>query len=146
MLYEKVLQRYLSDELKVVNAHLPRQRKPLSELLDEEYPQVICSDGGVQSFKRKELAYLAELLNEEECRRLLLPMLIEVLPDQGEAIVLKSDGIEEKVISHILEMPLTRTERGIRIYRPQISALRQVLKTTTQYVFSAPVTCGSLEF
>ena len=136
MLYEKVLQRYLSDELKVVNAHLPRQRKSLCELLDEEYPQVICSGGGVQSFKKKELAYLAGLLNDEECRRLLLPMLIEVLPDQGEATVLSREGIEEKVISHILEMPLVRTERGIRIYRPQLSAVRQVLKTTTQYVLS----------
>ncbi|MBT9141158.1 MAG: hypothetical protein DDT30_01745 [Dehalococcoidia bacterium] len=140
MLYEKALQRYLSDELKVVNAHLPRQRKPLSELLDEEYPQVICSDGGVQSFKRKELAYLTGLLNEEECRGLLLPMLIEVLPDQGEAIVLSHEGVEGKVISHILEMPLVRTERGIRIYRPQLSAVRQVLRTTTQYVFSAQIT------
>ncbi|MCL0087951.1 DUF61 family protein [Dehalococcoidia bacterium] len=140
MLYEKALQRYLSDELKVVNAHLPRQRKPLSELLGEEPPHVVCSDGSVQSFKRRELAYLAGLLNEEECRRLLLPMLIEVLPDQGEAIVPSHEGIEEKIIAHILEMPLVRTESGIRIYRPQLSALRSVLKTTTQYVFSAPIT------
>jgi uncharacterized protein (UPF0216 family) len=140
MLYEKALQQYLTDELKVLNAHLPRQRKPLSELLGEEYPQVECSDGGVQSFKRKELAYLAGLLNEEERQRLWLPMLIEVLSDQGEAIVLSSEGVEQKVISNILEMPLIRTERGIRIYRPQLSALRSVLKTTTQYAFLAPIT------
>jgi uncharacterized protein (UPF0216 family) len=137
MLYEKTLQQYLSDELKLVNAHLPRQRKSLSALLDEEYPHVKCSDGGVQSFKKKELAYLATLLNEEECQRLMLPMLIEVLSGQGESIVLSSVGVEEKVISHILEMPLVRTERGLRIYRPQLSALRQVLRTTTQYVFLA---------
>ncbi|MCL0066118.1 DUF61 family protein [Dehalococcoidia bacterium] len=140
MLYEKALQRYLSDELKVVNAHLPRQRKPLSELLGEEAPQVVCGDGSVQSFKRKELEFLAGLLNEDECQRLLLPILIEVLPDQGEAIVLSREGIEEKIIGHILEMPLVRTESGIRIYRLQLSALRSILKTTTQYVFSAPIT------
>ena len=139
-LYEKALQRYLSDELKAFNAHLPRQRKPLSELLVEEHPHVVCSDGSVQSFKRKELAYLAGLLNVEECRKLLIPMLIEVLPDQGEAIVLSREGIEEKIIGYILEMPLVRTESGIRIYRPQLSVLRTTLKTTTQYVFSSPTT------
>jgi uncharacterized protein (UPF0216 family) len=140
MLYEKVLQQYLSDELKVLNAHLPRQRKPLSELLNREYPQVECNDSSVQSFKKKELVYLATLLNEEECQRLLLPMLIAVLSGQGEAIVLSHEGVEEKVISHILKMPLVRTERGIRIYRPQLNVLRSVLKTTTQYVFSPSIT------
>lgn len=140
MLYEKALQRYLSDELKVVNAHLPRQRKPLSELLGEEHPHVVCSDGSVQSFKRKELEFLAGLLDEEERQKLPVPILLEVGHGEGEAIVLCHEGIEEKVLSHVLEMPLVRTESGIRIYRPQLSALRSVLKTTTQYVFSAPIT------
>lgn len=138
--YEKSLQRYLSDELRVVNAHLPQHRKLLSELLSEEYPHVLCSDGSVQSFKRKELEYLASLLDEEECQKLLLPILIEVVPNQSEAIVLCPQKIEEKIVSSILDMSLVKVEEGLRIYRPQLAALRTVLKTTTQYAFSARIT------
>lgn len=134
--YEKILQRYLSDELRVVNSHLPQHRKPLAELLSEEYPQVICKDGGSQSFKKKELEYIASLLDEEECQELLIPILIEVASNQGEAIVLSPEGIEEKIISAILGMSPAKVKGGLRIYRPQISALRNVLKTTTQYAFS----------
>ena len=54
--YEKALQRYLSDELRVVNAHLPQHRKLLSELLNEEYPHVLCGDGSVH------FHYLSNLL------------------------------------------------------------------------------------
>ena len=138
--YEKALRRYLSEELKVVNAHLPQHRKPLSELLSEEYPHVAYSDGSVQSFKRKELDHLAGLLDKEERRKLLLPILIEVIPNQSEAIVLCPSGVEEKVVSGILDMSPAKVETGVRIYRPQLSALRHVLKTTTQYVFSQRVT------
>ena len=135
--YEKALQRYLSDELRVVNAHLPQHRRPLSEILDGESPHVICSDGSVQSFKKKELEHLASLLDEEERQKLLLPILIEVGSNQSEAIVLCSEGIEETVVSKILDMSLAKVDKDLRIYRPQLSALRQVLRTTTQYVFSA---------
>ena len=33
--YERILQKYLRDELRVLNAHLPRKQKPLSDLLRE---------------------------------------------------------------------------------------------------------------
>ena len=90
----------------------------------------------MQSFKRKELEQLASFLDEEERQKLLLPILVEVDSNQNEAIVLSPEGIEEKVVSTILDMTPVKVEKGLRIYRPQLSALRQVLKTTTQYVFS----------
>ena len=137
--YERILQESLKGELRVLNAHLPRQQKPLSALLDEEYPYVACNDGSTYLFKKKELAYLAGVLNTEEQKDLFLPMLIQLGAKSDEMAIICRQGIEEKVISKILNMPVTYKQGKIIIYKPQLSVLRQILKTTTQYMFSAEV-------
>jgi len=134
--YERMLHECLKDELRVLNAHLPCRQKPLSGLLDEEYPHVVCNDGSTHLFKRKELEYLADMLDTEEQEVLLLPMLIQLGPNQDEAAIICEQGIEEKIISKILKMPLTSKGKRITIYKPQLGVLRKVLKTTTQYLFS----------
>lgn len=134
--YERILQEYLRDELRVLNAHLPRKQKPLSDLLREEYPHVVCNDGSTHLFRRKELEYLASLIDSDEQQALLLPMLIELSSDQGEAAVILGEEVEENIISKILGMPVTRKQARITIYRPQLALLRKRLKTTTQYIFS----------
>ena len=137
--YEKMLQECLTNELRVVNAGLPRSQKRLSDLLSEEYPRAICNDGSTHSFKKRELDYLASILDTVEQDALLLPILIEVGADQAEASIICEGGAEEKVISKALDMPLTCEHRRIRIYRPQLALLRSKLKTTTAYVFSAGI-------
>jgi uncharacterized protein (UPF0216 family) len=66
-------------------------------------------------------------------------MLVEPNSEQGEATIILREGedVEEKLISKILDMPVTRKQTRITIYRPQLALLRTKLKTTTQYVFSA---------
>jgi len=137
--YEKMLQECLTTELRVVNAGLPRSQKRLSDLLSEEYPHAICNDGSTHSFKKRELEYLASILDTVEQDALLLPILIEVGADQAEASIICEGKAEEKVISRALDMPLTCEHRRIRIYRPQLALLRSKLKTTTAYVFSARI-------
>jgi len=134
--YQRMLQECLKGELRVLNAHLPCEQKPLSDLLGEEYPNIVCNDGSTHLFKRKELEYLASMLDTSEQKALLLPMLIEVNPDQGEMVIICRGEVEEKVISKILGMPVTSKQGRITIYKPQLSVLRKVLKTTTQYIFS----------
>lgn len=85
LFYDKLLQEWLKGELRVLNVHLPRRQKGLSELLIEKYPHVVCSDGNAYMFKRGELEYLASILDKEEWEQLFLPMLIEVGSGQGEA-------------------------------------------------------------
>ncbi len=137
--YETILQECLRGELGVLNAHLPRQQKSLSDLLCEEYPYVVCNDGSTHLFKRKELRYLASLIDTDEQEALLLPMLIGVSSGQGEMAIICRGEVEEKVISKILDMPVTYEKGTITIYKPQLGVLRKVLKTTTQYLFSARV-------
>jgi len=137
--HEKMLQNCLIGELRVVNTGLPRSQKWLSNLLEEEYPHVICNDGSSHFFKRSELEYLASLLDADDQKALPLPMLIEVGANQAEAAVICGGKIEEKVTSKALNMPVTCEERRIRIYKPQLALLRKKLKTTTVYVFSPKI-------
>ena len=135
--YERILQESLKGELRVLNAYLPCEQKPLSDLLSEEYPNVVCNDGSIHLFKRKELKYLASMLNTSEQEALLLPMLIEVNPGQGEMAIICRGEAEEKVLSKILDMPITPKRERIMIYKPQLALIRKPLKTTTQYFFSS---------
>jgi len=137
--YERMLQECLKGELRVVNAGLPRNQKPLANLLHEEYPHVMCSDGSTHLFKRKELEYLAGLLDTDEQETLLLPILVELGANQAEAAVICEGEAKEKVISKVLNMPVTCEQGRIRIYKPQLALLRGKLKTTTQYVFSPKI-------
>ena len=137
--YERMLQECLKGELRVVNAGLPRSQKRLSALLREEYPYVPCSDGSTHLFKRSELEYIASMINTDEQEALLLPMLIELGANKAEAAIICQTDVEEKVISKILNMPITPRQDRIRIYKPQLALLRKMLKTTTQYVFSSKI-------
>ena len=133
--YERLLQESLKGELRVVNAHLPSKQKPLLDLLGEEYPHVVCNDGSTHLFSRKELKYLASLIDTDEQKALLLPMLIEVDVGQGEMAVICPGEVVEKVMAKVMDMPITPRQKKITIYKPQLAIVRKVLKTTTQYLF-----------
>lgn len=131
-----LIQGYLRDELKVLNAHLPHRRRPLAKLLQEEHPHVMCNDGNAHFFKRKELEYLSQILSYDEQEALLLPIIMEVTPDQSGVTIISEEGTEAKVLSRVLDMTVACEQKKITIFRPQLSLVRKTLKTTTQYVFS----------
>jgi uncharacterized protein (UPF0216 family) len=137
--YERLLQESVRGELRIVNAGLPKSQERLSNLLNEEYPHVLCHDGSTHSFKKSELEYLANIVDSDEQKTLALPMLIELGPNQGEAAIICGGKVEEKIISKVLGMPVTCEQRRIRIYKPQLALLRRKLKTTTVYVFSPKI-------
>jgi uncharacterized protein (UPF0216 family) len=133
--YERLLQESLKSELKIVNAHLPSRQQPLSDLMAEKYPHVVCKDGSSHLFRRQELRYLAEGLDADEQKALLLPMLIEVNAGRGEMAVVCAGEVEAKVMTRVLDMKLTPRGGRITIYKPQLAVIRERLRTTTQYVF-----------
>jgi len=141
--YEKMLQYCLRGELRIVNAGLPQSQKRLSDLLNEKYPNVICNDGSTHFFKKTELEYLAGMIDAEEQKELLLPMILALGANQAEATISILSGcegkVEEKIASKVLNMPVTCDEASIRIYKPQLALLRRKLKTTTVYVFSPKI-------
>lgn len=134
--HEKILQEALRAELRLANTGLPKSRRRLSDLLDERHPQVSCNDGSSHSFKRSELEYLASIIDASEQEALILPILIEVGTEESGTTVVCDGPVEEKVVSRVLDMPLSCEHRRIRVYKPQLGVLRGKLKTTTAYVFS----------
>jgi uncharacterized protein (UPF0216 family) len=134
-----MLQECLRGELRVVNAGLPQSQKKLADLLNEEYPHVVCNDGSTHYFKKSELAYLTSILDYEEQQALPLPILIELGANQGEAAIICGGKVEEKVVSTTFNMPVASEGRRIRIYKPQLALLRKKFKTTTVYVFSPTI-------
>jgi uncharacterized protein len=134
--YEALLREYLGGEFKVFNAQLPSKPKTLSALLREDHPGILCNDGNIYLIKKKELEYLAGILNADEQSLFLLPLLIEIIPGQDEMAVVSRGNLEEKVIAEILGMPVTTHKGRIKIYRPQLALIRKVLRTATQYIFS----------
>jgi len=132
---DEAINGYLTDELKAVNAHLPRSRKTLAQLMSETHPHVLLNDGSDHYFKRKELRGIAEMITDEEQSLLLLPMVLEVQSEAGDIVIHTKEGIEAKVLSVIVGMPIVVRHNIVRIYRSQVNLLRSALKTTTQYVF-----------
>jgi len=137
--YERMLQECLKGELRVVNTGLPQSQRPLSTLLHEKHPRVICTDSSIHLFKRRELEYLASLINIDEQEALLLPLLIQLGTSETEAVIICQTGVEEKIISKILDMTITPKQGRITIYKPQLALIRKKLKTTTQYIFSSKI-------
>ena len=137
--YERLLQESVRGELRIVNAGLPKSRERLSNLLNEQYPHVICHDGSTHTFKKGELEYLESIVDTDEQKALALPMLIELGPNQGEAAIICEGEVEQKTISKVLNMPVKCEQRRIRLYKPQLALLRRKLKTTTAYVFSPKI-------
>ena len=134
--YERTLQEYLSAEFRVLNAHLPRYKKSLAELLNEEHPHVVCTDGRAHFFKKKDLKYLAEVVTQEEQEALLLPIIIELMPGQNEVAIICEREVVAKVISEVLGMPVVQEHDRAIIYKSQLGLVRGTLRTTTQYAFS----------
>lgn len=134
--YEGMLTEYLKGEMRVINAHIPVQQKSLLELLKEEYPGVLARNGSTYLIKRKELNYLAGFLSPEEQQELILPLLIEVVPGENYSALIARGKVEQKVMEHVMGMPM-RLEKGrIELVKPQLAVLRQNLRTATQYIFS----------
>jgi uncharacterized protein (UPF0216 family) len=137
--YDRLLQESLKEELRFLNAPLPGKRKSLGELLKEETPSVTCADGSLQIFKRKELEYLSGLTDEDARDSLLLPVIIEVEPGRNRMAIICHSDAEQAVFSALLGMTLTEKNHRIVIHKPQLAAIRKVLKTTTQYLFSPKI-------
>ena len=135
---DRMLEEYFSAEFRVLNAHLPRLRKSLAELLKEEHPCVLLNDGGAHFFKKKELQYLAGILSVNDQELLKLPILIEIIPGQVEiGLLAGGQSIEAKVLSQVIGMPVTDEKGNVGMYKSQLSEIRAKLRTTTQYMFSS---------
>ena len=120
----------LRDEMRRLNAHLPRKRLTISELLTIETPWVPSVDGGKIVMKRDELESLAKSLPEDSLVRVKLPLVLLRRTDLGlGAFALLGDRVEEYALFRIVAgSNITLEEFRDRIapcvfYKPQVSEL-----------------------
>ncbi|RLG71322.1 MAG: hypothetical protein DRO11_04740 [Methanobacteriota archaeon] len=132
------LDRSLLLELILLNKHLPRERKTLGKLLEEEKPNVVGYDGNKHFFRREELILLSSMLDRKKVERLELPIYIELTTELGRGTSRIVGELACEVVAKLLGLPPDRqAETGsIHLYRYEVRELRRKLPTTTQYMFS----------
>ncbi len=137
--YDRLIQNSMKEELRFLNAQLPGKQKSLRQLISEKTPSIICADGSLQLIKRKELDYLSTILPAQDWQDLFLPVIIEINPGDDELYIICRGEYESVVMSAVLGMPVTMRGDRIIIYKNQLAAIRKILKTTTQYMFSPKI-------
>jgi len=127
---DRLVDTLLRDEMRRLNAHLPRKRLTISELLTLETPWVPSVDGGKIVMKRAELESLAKSLPEDLLARVKLPLVLLRRTDLGlGAFVLLGDRVEEYVVFRMVAASnITLEEFRDQItpcvfYKPQVSEL-----------------------
>src|SRR6266571_9401929 len=89
----------IREEMRRLNAHLPKQRRTLSELLAEETSSVPSADGGKIVMRKTELEDLARNLPDTLRERVRLPFVFLRRTDLGPgAFTLLGDPAEELAI------------------------------------------------
>ena len=124
-------ERLLKKQIVNMNRHIPRKRKSLLELLNEEKPHVLGADGTRHRFHKAEINELAEIIPKTEHNLLKLPIYIEIDANSSGARITGKQECE--ILRKILKEKCENSE--IFIYRPYIKILRNKLPTTTQYIF-----------
>ncbi len=121
----------LKKQVMSLNRHIPRKRKNLAELLEEDKPHVIGADGTRHRFKNVELKKIADLIDKSEYKNLKLPIYIEIESDSSGARI--EGRLEKEIVCKTLDMGPCKSE--LFIYRPEIKSLRLQFPTATQYIF-----------
>ncbi|USS41289.1 DUF61 family protein [Thermococcus aggregans] len=125
----------IQKELSRLNSHLPKSRKTLKTLLEEDDPKVELRDGQFHFFKQKELKYLSSLLDNDEYNSLYLPIVLEITPTWHGYFRVKGK-IAVKVIEKVLGMYDPLEEKSEAIFpRYLIPQIRKKLPTATTYAF-----------
>ena len=136
---DEVIERYLRDELRVVNRSLPLKRRTLKELINEEIPYVITRDGGVHMFRKSELKLAYDLMGDKLSSKLYLPIILEVRTDiESETVMVLNDEVAAKLISKLLGMK--DYTLPMYIYPLQLKVIREKIGTLIQYAFTLSFT------
>jgi hypothetical protein len=125
--------------LQTLNRHLPKKRKTLRELLEEDKPGIKNMDGSTHYFDKKELKKLALIIPEWEHDKLRLPIYLEMSSSMERGTIKISGRIESMIIDRILhedEEEKSIERDSMTIYYPHLAKIRKILSTATQFMFT----------
>jgi uncharacterized protein (UPF0216 family) len=127
----------LEREIAQINDHMPKTKKPLSELLKEKTPGFITREGQKSAVRVEELKELAKLVPPEYHSKIMLPFTILRRTSLGSgAHTIGGSKLEQFTVLLILgrvESPFESwrsTELPRIIYSPEVGFLKQKLPST----------------
>ncbi len=127
----------LEREIAQINDHMPKTKKPLSQLLKEKSPGFITREGQKSAVRVEELNELAQVVPSEYHNRIMIPFTILRRTTLGPgAHTIGGSKLEQFTVLLILgrvERPFESwrsTELPRIIYSPEVGLLRQKLPTT----------------
>jgi len=134
------------EEMRRLNAHLPKVRRTLKELLKEDSPSVSTVDGGRVVMKPAELGQLAAALPEELKERVRLPLVLLRRTELGPGtFTLMGDRAEEFALSRIVKGYTGSYDEFVRtqgkpqlFYKPEVSELMRKFHTLLVIGFGVP--------
>lgn len=147
--FNRVFDALMGRELKSLNAHLPKQRRALSELLKVSDPTVEAVDGSLILLKSSELNELAEIVPAEYRDRVKLPFIVVRRMDLGRSVyTVSGDMIEDFTVQKILGNTgddfhqLYKHRDPTFLYRPQLTELLQRFHSLVVIGFGIPKELG----
>jgi uncharacterized protein (UPF0216 family) len=125
--FDRAFDVLMGRELQRINAHLPKQRRTLGELLKLNNPTAEAVDGSPILLKSTELTALAEIVPEEYRDRVRLPFVIVRRMDLGKSVYTVSGNLIEdftiqKILGNMTEdfHQIYRYKEQSFLYRPQL--------------------------
>jgi uncharacterized protein (UPF0216 family) len=117
---ERLTKLFWEIEIKKINESLPKFRKPISLLLNEEDPHYITINNEKISFDKKEIEVFSSFASRVELNSISLPIVIikEWESKKGVYKILGNE-LEIRLVNRILERP----EDANYIYLPEILEL-----------------------
>ncbi len=143
---DRFLNAMLRDELRRLNTHLPKNRKSLTDLLEEAYPTVASVGGQEIRLRKNELKDIAASLPDEVKERIRLPLVLFRRKELGlGAYTVLGDRYEEYSVA-LLTGSFGGTFQEFRehgpdtavFYKPQISELVRRFHSLVAIGFGAP--------
>ncbi|WP_455282873.1 DUF61 family protein [[Eubacterium] cellulosolvens] len=147
---EKIFGAMIEEEVRSLNYHLPKTRKPLKILLKEETPSVETQDGRSILMKKEEIAKLSEIVPSHLQDKIQLPIIIQRRFDLGKSIyTVIGNRLEEFTLKKALELndhDFTEYEKEepFHIFKPYLSELIRMFHTLIVIGFGKPESLSEL--
>ena len=129
--------------VKRINAHLPKNRKSLLQLLNEDSPYVEATDGSKIYFKKRDIEEVSKILPKRFHGSLMLPILIVRRIKLGKGVFTVMGGrIEKHLVKKVLGLtssPFEDFEGGeVYLYKVQVQELLSKLGSLVVIGFEVP--------
>jgi uncharacterized protein (UPF0216 family) len=140
----------IEEEIRRLNYHLPKTRKPIGILLKEETPSVETQDGRSILMKKEEIAKLSEIVPSHLQDKIQLPIIIQRRFDLGRSIyTVIGNKLEEFTLKKALELTdhdfnEYEKEEPFHIFKPYLSELIRMFHTLIVIGFGKPESLSEL--